>query len=325
EQLGQGPDPVQGRVDGMLGPAGHDGPLDLPQPVTYVGGHRAAPGPTSRQIPIAAITLGSLLPAGLGPYRLAGGSASSRPVRRAISACAAASRSRLLATTAAGARSTNDVVASFRSVAAASSSTVTPQACTDAVGANASPGTDSRSRARIAASWPASGVPPIPVSAAGTGWVGRSPWSERNRRTSVTSCISAVISASAAGSAKAARSPPAGPPSADRALAGWPGHGAVITLSPPVSARHSSSVTNGITGCSSRSSRSSTKPSTARVAATALSSPLASAGLASSRYQSQNSSQAKWYSPSQALPNSYCSSRSSVAAVTAASRDRIHR
>src|SRR6185312_11424248 len=251
EQLGQGPDPVQGRVDGMLGPAGHDGPLDLPQPSGYVGGHRAAQ--------VAAITLGSLLPAGLRPdpprwrthqpgrsswwhklvwlvtrtgwsvsrtdwraYRLAGGSASSRPVSRAISACAAASRSRLLATTAAGARSTNDGAASFRSVAVASaraaarsfssrrrsaatsmvaavsSSTVTPQACTDAVGANASPGAVSRSRARIAASCPASGVPPIPVSAAGTGWVGRSPWSERNRRTSVTSCISAPISASAA-------------------------------------------------------------------------------------------------------------------------------
>src|SRR5262249_13618937 len=52
-------DPVQGRVDGMLGPAGHDGPLDLPQPGSYVGRHRAPQ--------VGAITLGSLLPADLRP------------------------------------------------------------------------------------------------------------------------------------------------------------------------------------------------------------------------------------------------------------------
>ena len=45
----------------------------------------------------------------------------------------------------------------------------------------------------------------------------------------------------------------------------WPGHGAVMTVSPPVSAVHSSSVTNGMTGWSSRSSASSTYPSTSRV------------------------------------------------------------
>ncbi len=50
-----------------------------------------------------------------------------------------------------------------------------------------------------------------------------------------------------------------------------------------------------------------------------------SSGLASSRYQSQTSSQAKWYSVSHTLANSYRSNRSSTSAVTVASRDRIHR
>ena len=57
----------------------------------------------------------------------------------------------------------------------------------------------------------------------------------------------------------------------------------------------------------------------------AASSPEASGTLASSRYQSQTSSQAKWYSTSQTLPNSYCSNSSSTSAMTADSRDRIHR
>ena len=47
--------------------------------------------------------------------------------------------------------------------------------------------------------------------------------------------------------------------------------------------------------------------------------------MASSRYQSQNSSQAKWYSTSQTLPNSNSSNSSSVSAITADSRDRIQR
>ena len=47
--------------------------------------------------------------------------------------------------------------------------------------------------------------------------------------------------------------------------------------------------------------------------------------MASSRYQSQTSSQAKWYSTSQILPNSNCSNSSSTSAITAESRDRIHR
>ena len=47
--------------------------------------------------------------------------------------------------------------------------------------------------------------------------------------------------------------------------------------------------------------------------------------MASSRYQSQTSSQAKWYSTSQILPNSNASNSWSVSAITADSRDRIQR
>src|SRR5215472_2141229 len=95
-----------------------------------------------------------------------------------------------------------------------------------------------------------------------------------------------------------------------------------MTESPPVSAVHSSSVTNGMTGCSSRSSASSPYPSTSLVVWPA---GPGSAALASSRYQSQTSSQAKWYSVSQSLPNSNWSNSVSTSAVTASSRDRIHR
>src|SRR6185437_10157555 len=121
---------------------------------------------------------------------------------------------------------------------------------------------------------------------------------------SVTSRISEPISASAAASVNSNR-----------------GQAATITESSPVSAHHSSSVTNGITGCSSRSIWSSTKPSTLRVRSAPVSSspgssPDASGTLASSRYQSQNSSHAKWYSASQALPNSNCSSSPSTSAIT---------
>ena len=125
----------------------------------------------------------------------------------------------------------------------------------------------------------------IPASRAGTRWPGRRPWSERNRRISVTSRISDAISASAALSSPANV-----------------GQAAIITESWPVSAVHSSSVTNGMTGCSSRSIWSSTNPSTrlVRSAASTAAWPASSAWaaasgtLASSRYQSQNSSQAKW-------------------------------
>src|SRR6516165_10258075 len=98
-----------------------------------------------------------------------------------------------------------------------------------------------------------------------------------------------------------------------------------MTESSPVSAAHNSSVTNGMTGCSRRSNWSSTKPSTCLVVPAAAWSPDVSGTLASSRYQSQTSSQAKWYRTSQILPNSKCSNRVSTSAVTADSRDRIHR
>ncbi len=54
-------------------------------------------------------------------------------------------------------------------------------------------------------------------------------------------------------------------------------------------------------------------------------SPEDSGTLASSRYQSQTSSQAKWYSTSQTLPNSNASNSWSISAITADSRDSIHR
>ena len=92
----------------------------------------------------------------------------------------------------------------------------------------------------------------MPTSRAATRWPGRSPWSERNRRISVTSRITDEISASAWASAKE-----------------YAGQEATMTESSPVSAVHSSSVTNGMTGCSSRSSRSSTKPSTCLVVSAA--------------------------------------------------------
>src|SRR5690348_7046244 len=103
-----------------------------------------------------------------------------------------------------------------------------------------------------------------------------------------------------------------------------------MTDSSPGSAIHGSSVTNGMTGCSSRSNWSSTKPSTCWVVSAslvfaALPSPEASGTLASSRYQSQTSSQAKWYSTSQTLPNSNASNSWSVSAITADKRDRIQR
>ena len=115
----------------------------------------------------------------------------------------------------------------------------------------------------------------MPDSRAGTFCRSARPWSLRNRRTSVTSfCISAIRCAATGSSVH-----PDGF-----------GQSATTTDSRPVSAFHSASVTNGITGCSSRSRVSSTSASTAVVCCT----PLVSCTLASSRYQSQNSSHAKW-------------------------------
>ena len=107
-----------------------------------------------------------------------------------------------------------------------------------------------------------------------------------------------------------------------------------VPSSPSVSAFHSTSVTNGIDGCSSRRTVSSTWPSTRRVdseraACSAVgSSPSARRGKSTldiSRYQSQNSSHAKWYSASLALANSYLSSAASTSARTCSRRSRIQR
>ena len=70
------------------------------------------------------------------------------------------------------------------------------------------------------------------------------------------------------------------------------GQRAVISRPSPPSRSHSSSVTNGTTGCSSRRIAPCTVAST-RWARSRLAPPSASGSLASSRYQSQNSSQKK--------------------------------
>src|SRR5215467_13389104 len=75
----------------------------------------------------------------------------------------------------------------------------------------------------------------------------------------------------------------------------------------------------------SLSSWSRTWPSTRRVKPAAASSGPFNVGLASSRYQSQNSSQEKWYRTSQALANSNSSSSASVSAITAANLDSSQR
>ena len=98
----------------------------------------------------------------------------------------------------------------------------------------------SRASDRISGSCAASRRRPARSSRAATRWPGCSPWSERNRRTSVTTCL------------QRARPRPRRPV-VDRAGSAA-GQAATTTDSPPVSAVHSSSVTNGTTGCSSRSS-----------------------------------------------------------------------
>ena len=152
-----------------------------------------------------------------------------------------------------------------------------PSTSSDADAVKPSAGRSSRSSDLIRSSCPASGVPAMPASRAATRWLGRSPWSERNRRISVTRRIIEATSASAPGSANLKA-----------------GQAATTTESSPVSAVQSSSVTNGMTGCSSRSNWSSTNPSTPLVVSAAPASPEVSGTLASSRYQSQTSSQAKW-------------------------------
>src|SRR5262249_18945985 len=103
------------------------------------------------------------------------------------------------------------------------------------------------------------------------------------------------------------------------------GQAATMTESPPVKAVHSSSVTNGMIGWMSLSSWSSTCPSTWRVRPAAAGSGPFRVGLASSTYQSQNSSQAKWYKTSLTLANSNSSNSAPASAMTAASPESIHR
>ena len=115
----------------------------------------------------------------------------------------------------------------------------------------------------------------MPPSRAGTFCRSASPWSLRNRRTSVTSFCRSATRCAAAGSS---------------VIPEDTGQSAITSDSAPVSDFHSTSVTNGITGCNSLSRVSSTAASTAVVWLM----PWASCTLANSRYQSQNSSQAKW-------------------------------
>jgi hypothetical protein len=176
-------------------------------------------------------------------------------------------------------------------VPAVSSSTVTFSTSSDAVGPKPSDGASRRSSERIAGSCAASAVASMPAKRAGTRWPGFTPWSARNRRTSVTSRCTAASSASARASTY--------DDSAE-------GHEPTTRDSPPVNASQSRSVTNGITGCSSRNSRSSTCPNTARVAVAAAP-PADSDVLASSTYQSQNSDHANAWIVSQTLANSYAS------------------
>ena len=170
---------------------------------------------------------------------------------------------------------------------AVSSSTVTPSATTDAVGAKLRAGgaePQQRADAPLVAGQGAAGQPgergghllprAQPLVGAEPADLGHQP--HQRGDLGLGRRVAGRRSASA---------PAAGAPGR------WPGHGAIMTDSPPVSAVHSSSVTNGMTGWSSRSSASSTYPSTSRVVWPA---GPGSAALASSRYQSQTSSQAKW-------------------------------
>ncbi len=80
------------------------------------------------------------------------------------------------------------------------------------------------------------------------------------------------------------------------------GQSARTTDSPPVRVVHRASVTNGTTGCSSRSVTSRTSPRT-RPETFAASPPPMNVVLDSSTYQSKTSSHAKWYSASETLAN----------------------
>ncbi len=126
---------------------------------------------------------------------------------------------------------------------------------------------------------------------------GRCWLSARRLRILTTSSCSSAISRSAAGSTRPARRL-------------RPARDARAARAAPGSCCHSSSVTNGMNGCSSRSSASSTSSSTARArgAGAARRRRPRQSGLASSMYQSQNSCQTKWYSASAARRSGSCSS-----------------
>ncbi|SLI34955.1 Uncharacterised protein [Mycobacteroides abscessus subsp. abscessus] len=163
-----------------------------------------------------------------------------------------------------------------------SSSTVTvaplSRTSTEAVAAKSGPASVRRASAAIAGASAPSSALSTPISLAATFCLSASPWSLRKRRISVIRrCASAMRrAASASGVTPLAV-----------------GQAATTTDSPPVSACHSDSVTNGITGCSRRSTASSTVPSTVLVDS-ARAPSAANCTLASSRYQSHSSSQAKW-------------------------------
>ena len=134
--------------------------------------------------------------------------------------------------------------------AAVSSSTVMPSASTDAVAVKPSPGAVSRSSDRMLVSCGArraldpgeqrGDLLPGPQALIGTepADLGDQPHQRADLRFGAPG-----------------RGRPPGRPQPDGR---WPGHGATMMVSPPVSAVHSSSVTNGMTGWSSLSSRSST-------------------------------------------------------------------
>src|SRR5512143_3558176 len=86
-----------------------------------------------------------------------------------------------------------------------------------------------------------------------------------------------------------------------------------------------SSVMNGMIGCRSRSEVSRTRASTVCASfrdADPFSSP--SAGLESSRYQSQYSCQMKWYRAEAASLNRYSASAARTSVLTEVRRERIH-
>ena len=169
-----------------------------------------------------------------------------------------ASRSRIFATTGSGALPRKAALPSFARACAISFSAAARSLVSRARSAATSidPGRSSATptapgTARVAVAWKSvtGRVQPEPATGSAASWAampgagqpvqpgrrpaasGCSPWSERNRRTSVTTCCTLAISR-LGGVVDQRRSAT--------------GQAAVTTVSPPVSAIHSSSVTNGI-------------------------------------------------------------------------------